>query len=431
MSLTESDLRRHLDHEADHIDATGDFAAAVFAAKRRGDRRRVAGVAVAVALAMGLPVAWSVGGRAPFTPATTPAPSLSPSESSASSTTSQSTSASTTPTSAPTVTARADDAAVTAQPTLSDATSDADPGVPYSARGVLHDGDATVSSPLKGGFPTFARLEHGGYVLEATSGSDQKVYIVSADGKATVLKGAEGFVVSADRSRIAWTDGLAINTPGERLVHIADSSGRERSSVKVDGMPTALVGDTLFVIKVQGFDFAGTSWRIDLTSDERTEIQGNVYAVHAGSGLAIVSDSVTDGEPEKPRDLCYRLVDTRAMPPTTRLAVCGDAIPYAFSPDGRYVLARGGADRVLVVDTSDGRIVLDAIGSSNLRAQGARMTDDGSAVVMSVLSADMSRSGLVRCTLRGECQQVAGPALEEPAPEGGDSPRTAYGVSEN
>jgi hypothetical protein len=330
------------------------------------------------------------------------------------------------------VTAFAKDAAVTARPTLSDAGSYGDPGVPYSARGVMREGTASVESPLQGGFTTFARLDHGGYVLRATSGSDQSVYIVSPDGRTTVLQGAQGFVVSADRSRIAWTDGQAINTPGEGLVHIADSSGRERSTVKVDGMPTALVGDTLFVIKVAGFDFLGTSLRIDLTTDERTEIQGNLYAVHAATGLAIAADPVApEPSADNPADRCYRIVDVRSEQPTTRLRACGDHLPQAFSPDGRYVFGRGGENTLVVADTASGEVVLDALGTSGLQPEAARMTDDGAAIVMSVLSADLTRNGLVRCELTGECTQVGGPSVKAPAPEDPDTPRTAYGVSVN
>jgi hypothetical protein len=433
MSPTESELRSYLQHEAEQIDASGDHAAAVFAAKRRSDRRRGAGVAAVAVLAMAVPVAWSVGGRAPVTPATTPAPSLSTSETSASSTTAPTASASTaTPTSAPTVTVLAKDAAVTARPTLSDAGSDADPGVPYSARGVVHDGNASIETPLKGGFPTFARLDHGGYVLQATSGSDQKVYIVSADGVATVLAGARGFVVSHDRSRIAWTDGRAVNHAGEGLVHIADSRGKELSTVQVDGAPSALVGDTLFVIKQFGYDYGGTSWRIDLGTGRRTEIKGNVYAVHGASGLAIATDQIPpEPDPSNPADSCYRIVDVRAAEPVTRLEACGDFLPEAFSPDGRYVVGRAGQDVLVVADTTTGEVVLDALGTSGLHGEGARMTDDGSAIVMPVTSADWTRSGLVRCELTGECAQVAGPAVKEPAAEDTVSPRTAYGVSEN
>lgn len=430
MSPTEFDLRRHLDHEAEHIDATGDFAGVVFAAKRRSDRRRVAGVAAAAVLAMALPVAWSVGGQAPVTPATTPAPSPSTEAPSATSPTASASTAAPTP--APTVTALVKDAQVTASPTLSGTFSDKDPGVPYSASGVFHDASRTVTGPLVGGYPTFARLADGGYIVRATSGSDQRVYIVSTDGPAKVLAGAQAFVVSADRTRIAWTDGRAINTPGEGRIHIADASGTEVSTVKVDGTPTALVGDALFAIKLAGYDFAGESVRVNLTTGVQTRLEGNLYAVHADSGLAILAGSLPpEPDPNKPADSCYRIVDVLAASPVTRLSACGDFMPTGFSPNGRYLLALNGQVRLVVADVSDGRVVLDALGSSGLVAESARMTDDGSALVMSVTSADFTHNGLVRCELTGTCEQVGGPALKEPAPEDSNTPRTAYGVSVN
>lgn len=448
MSPTESELRSYLHTEAELVDSRGSMANAVFAAKRRSDRRRAGGLAALTVLAIAAPVAWAsfTGGPAPTIPGTT-------SGTVASASATPTTSSPTTPTAAPTVVSRMADAQYTAKPVLNDPNPNGfvSPGVPYSVNGVIHDDaltsttpepgpepsmsiypqENTVTAPVAGGFPTFQRLEQGAYLVQATSGSDQRVHIVRGGGNSTVIDGAQHAVASADGRRIAWTDASAVNHAGEGLIHIADSSGSEMTSVKVDASPTALVGDILYATKVLGYEFAGESVRIDLTTGAETPFKGNVVDVNAASGLAIVTDLLVAGEPEKPRDLCYRLVDARSTDLPTRLRACGDVIPFAFSPDGRYLLASGGDNGIVVVDVRDGRIVLDAIGTSGLHPQAARMTDDASAVVMSVLSADMTRNGLVRCTLTGDCEQVGGPSVEEPAPDDTNSPRTAYGLAAN
>lgn len=448
MSPTESELRSYLHTEAEQVDARGSMASAVFAAKRRSDRRRAGGLAALTVLAVAAPVAWAsfTGGPAPTVPGTT-----SGTVTSASAT--PSTSSPTTPTAAPTVVSRMADAEYTAKPVLNDPNPNGfvSPGVPYSVNGVIHDDaltsttpepgpepsmsiypqENTVTAPVSGGFPTFQRLEQGRYLMRATSGNDQRVHILLGGAQSTVIDGAQDAVVSADGRRIAWTDGSAINHAGEGLIHIADSSGSEITTVKVDAMPTALVDDVLYGIKVMGYDFADESVRIDLGTGARTEFKGTIVAVHPASSLAIVSDIVTNGEPEKPQSLCYRLVDTRSTGLPTKLKACGDVIPFAFSPDGRFLLARGGDDGLVVIDARDGRIMLDATGASGLRAQSARITDDGWALVMSVLTADMRRSGLVRCTFTGECEQVGGPSVEQPAPDATESPRVAYGLAAN
>lgn len=434
MSPTEFDLRAHLDREAEHIDTRGSFAAAVVEAKRRSDRRRAraGGIAAAALLAVAVPLAWSsLDGRGARVPATSVPVSGTASPTSATTPTTNTTTAldSATPTVAPTATRLIRDALVTARPTLVATAESKDPGVPYSAAGVFHEGSTTVTGPLKAGYATFARLDHGGYAFGPTSG-EGKVHIVSAAGRDTVLEGAQVFVVSADRTRIAWTDGRAINAPGDGLVHIADSSGRELSTIRVDGSPSALVGDTLFVIKQFGYDYGGTSWRIDVRSGQRTEIEGNVLAVHEETGLAIAAGPLPpEPDPMRPADRCYQIVDVLVSVPSTRLSVCGDYMPAAFSPDGRYVVGGGGQDTLVVADVTSGQVVLDALGSSGLHVEGARMADDGSAVVMSVKSADWSRNGLVRCTLRGDCTQV-GDSLPEPEPAS-SAARTSFAVSEN
>ncbi len=444
MSPTESELRSYFQTEAGQVDARGSMADAVFAAKRRSDRRRAGGLAALTVIAVAAPLAWAslTGAPAPTVPGIPP--------STVSSTGPTPTASSPTPTPAPTVTSRMEDAQVTARPALNDPSQIRSPGVPYAASGIIRDDvlapttpepsaedplagiyETTVTAPVGGGFPTFQRLEQGRFLVQATSGTDQRVHIVSGLGTSTVLEGAQHAVVSADGRRIAWTDGTAINHAGEGVIHIADSTGAESTTVKVDATPTALVGDILYAIEVLGYEYAGQSVRINLSTGDRTDFKGNVVAVNAASGLAIVTDLFVDGEPEKPRDLCYRLVDTLSTDLPTRLRACGDVIPFAFSPDGRYLLARGGDDGIFVVDALDGRILLDAIGSSGLRPQSARITDDGWALVMSVLTADMRRSGLVRCTFTGECEQVGGPSIEEPAPDDADSPRIAYGLAIN
>ncbi|GAB3068945.1 hypothetical protein GCM10027053_36380 [Intrasporangium mesophilum] len=418
MTPTERDLRAFLDGESEHVDVVGSFAAAVVATKRRSDRRRVVAGAVTaiVAVVVAVPLLWSKpAGRQIHVPATTPVtvtPTPRPST--------------TTPQPAVTTTVSIKDAAAVGDPRLSASAPFVDPGVPYAVRGTFHDGAAApVDGPLRGGFPTFERLDHGGFIMQGKYGTNQGDFIVFTDRTGTVLKAAAGFVVSADRSRIAWSDGSAINAPGEGTIHLADSRGKELSIIKVDAAPTALVGRMLYAVKVGGYDYLGESLRIDLDTGRQTVIKGNVMDVDADRGLALAVGGL-HGEPGAP--VCYSVLDVRGDRPVTRLSSCGNVVPEAFSPDGRFLIAGSGAQ---VVDVNTGQVVLDAIGTSRLNPVAGRMTDDGSALVVSVSSADYSRSGLIRCTLDGACAQVGGPSIAEPPDSDTDSPRGAYAVSGN
>ncbi len=430
MSTNEFDLRSYLDDEAEHIDATGSFATAVLAAKRRSDRRRAvgAGVVTVAVLAVAVPLAWSgLGGRTTVLPATR-GPSDSSTQTGLATDTATPSATPRPPTPAPTRTSFIKDALVTAHPTLAASAQSADPGVPYAVSGTFHDGEAAVTAPDRGGFATFSRLDHGGYIYRPTSGNDQKVSIVFTDGTSTVLKGADRFVVSADRTRIAWRDDSAILIPGTGVVHIADSRGRELSTVRVDAAPTALVGNDLYAVRLAGYDFAGMSVRVDLTTGRQTLIKGNVWAVNAASGTAIAADDVpAEPDPARPADHCYRLIDVTLDPPAVRLSVCGDYTPTGFSADGRHLIASPGS---VVVDAATGRVVLDAVGDSGLPVESSRLTDDGSALVMSVDSPDYARNGLVRCELTGACTQI-GPSTKEPAPDDAGTPRTSHAVADN
>jgi hypothetical protein len=418
MTPNERDLRAFLDDESEHVDVVGSFTEAVLAAKRRSDRRRVVmgATAALVAVAVAVPLWWSKpNGREGQIPATTGV-----------SVTATPPPATTTPRPAVTTTARVKDAAVVGAPRLRANASFVDPGIPYAVSGTFHDGAAApVDGPVGGGFPTFERLDHGGFIAQVTSGNDQSAHIVFTDGTSTVLRGAATFVVSADRSRIAWRDGSAILTPGEGVIHVADSRGKDLSTVRVDATPSALVGDMLYAIKVGGYDFLGESVRIDLSTGRRTFIKGNVVDVEADRGLALALGGL-NGEPGTP--VCYTVLDVRGDRPRTRLVSCGDVIPDAFSPDGRFLVAGRGSQ---VVDIDTGQVLLDGIGTSGLNPEAGRMTDDGSALVMSVKSADYTRDGLIRCTLDGSCTQVGGPSIAEPPESDLASPRGAFAVSTN
>ncbi|GAA5025735.1 hypothetical protein GCM10023258_18890 [Terrabacter aeriphilus] len=424
MSPEEFDLRAHLDSEAEHVNARGSFVEAVLDAKRRSDRRRAvaAGVAAVAVLAVAVPLAWSgLGGRTSAVPATR-APSLSATQ------TGVPTSTTPAPTAVPTRTASAADARVTARPTLAASAPTTDPGVPYAVAGLVRDGARPpLKAPDEAGFAAFSRLDHGGYVYRPTSGADQEVTIVLPDGTSSVLSGADRFVVSADRTRIAWRDDSAVLTPGTGVIHVADSRGRELRTVRVDAGPAALVGDTLYAAELAGYDDTGSSVRIELDTGRRTSIRGIVRGLDAAGRTALVVDPVpdeTDGA--RPAGHCYRLLDLTVDPPVVRLAVCGDVTPTGISPDGRHLLAAPGS----VVDATTGRVVLDAVGDSGLQVESSRITDDGTALVMSVDSPDFARNGLVRCELTGACRQI-GPSAPEPAPEDGDTPRTTHAVADN
>ncbi|MER7071830.1 hypothetical protein [Terrabacter sp. NPDC000476] len=425
MSPDEIELRAHLDSEAEHVDATGSFVTAVLEAKRRSDRRRAvaAGVAAVAVLAVAVPLAWSgLGGRTSTVPATR-APSLSATQ------TGVPTSTPAVPTPAPTRTVVLRDALASGKPTLAANAPAADPGVPYAVAGVVRDGSRpALAAPDEAGFTTFSRLDHGGYVYRPTSGTHQRVVIVLPDGTSSVLSGADRFVVSADRSRIAWRDESAILDPGTGVIHVADSRGRELRTVRVDAAPAALVGDVLYAVDLAGYDEAGTSVQVDLTTGRRTSIRGNVRAVDEEGRTALVVDTVPDDlDATQPAGHCYRLLDLTVDPPAVRLAVCGDVTPTGISPDGRHVVAAPGS---VVVEAATGRVLLDAVGDSGLQVESSRMTDDGTALVMSVDSPDFARNGLVRCELTGACRQI-GPSTPEPAPEDADTPRTTHAVSTN
>ncbi len=411
MTPNERDLRAFLDDESEHVDVVGSFSEAVLAAKRRSDRRRVVTGAVAVlaAVAVVVPLLWSKPtGRQSHIPATTAVTGT------------------TTPRPAVTTTGRVRDAAAVGAPKLSASAPFVDPAVPYAVLGTFHDGAAApVDGPLRGGFPTFERLDHGGFIMQGTYGPEQGDFIVFTDRTGTVLKGAAGFVVSADRSRIVWSDGSAINAPGDGTIHIADSRGKELSTITVDAAPIALVGNLLYAVKVGGYDPLGESLRIDLDTGRQTVIPGNVADVDGDRGLALVVGGLS-GEPGAP--VCYSVLDVRGDRPVTRLSSCGDVVPDAFSPDGRFLIAGSGAQ---VVDVNTGQVLLDAIGRSGLNPVAGRMTEDGSALVVSVNSADYSRSGLIRCTLDGTCTQVGGPSKAEPAPDNTERPHGAFAVSRN
>lgn len=435
MTPDEFDLRSFLDEEASRVDAPGDFPAAVFARKRRSDKRRAvtAGVAVAAALAVAIPLAWNnLGGPQRAQPArptgsssvSTSAPSPT---SSGARTPSRTTAATTIPSPVVTATANIEDAAVTGAPTLGPKGEEIDPGVPYAVSGVIRDGSAPeVKVSPDAGFSTFARLAGGGYVYEA----QQTVVVVQPSGRSAVLKGAAGYVVSTDRTRIVWTDAKATDPdrPGQHVIHIADTSGKEVSTVKADAAPVALDGDTLYAVELNGFDYGDTSLRIDLTTGRRTTIQGSLAAFNAATGLGIMRDLGAGQDPESTKPSCYQVVDVRSTEPVVRLTSCGTAQAVEFSPDGRYVFSY--ADIVVVSDARTGRVVLDATGRSGLHTTSARMTDDNGAVVMTVSSADHSRAGLVRCELTGACTQV-GPSLPITSSSDLSAPPVPHAVSTN
>lgn len=423
MSPDEIDLRAHLGSEAEHVDATGSFVPAVLEAKRRSDRRRAvaAGVGAVAVLAVAVPLAWSgLGSRTSAVPATR-APSLSATQ------TGVPTSTPAVPTPVPTRTATAADARATARPSLAATAPSSDPGVPYAVAGVVRDGARPpLKAPDEAGFTTFSRLDHGGFVYRPTSGTGQRVVIVLPDGTSSELRGAGRFVVSADRSRIAWRDDSAILDPGTGVIHVADSRGRELRTVRVDAAPVALVGDDLYAVQLAGYDYAGSFFRIDLATGQRTTSEGDLVAVDPSGRTALVTETPPEPDPTAPAAPCFRLLDLTAEPPAVRLAECADFVPTGFSPDGRLLLT----DTGLVVDASTGRVVLDAVGDSGLQVESSRMSDDGTALVMSVDSPDLARNGLVRCELTGACRQI-GPSTPEPAPEDGDTPRTTHAVSAN
>lgn len=365
MSPNELDLRRTLHHDAERIDATGDFAVAAIGLERRRARRRntMAAAAAVTALAVATPIAWSnLGTDAPPTPATSSTAPVSPTPSASDTGTPPPT---TEPTPAdtrkpgPAPTADSD-----AEPqvavTLESGPVTGTPRVAYVLDGVFHDGDRRVRLPVSTGLRGVARLANGGVLVHtATDEGVSTMRFLDASGVEVARAAAQGLAVNADGSRVAATD-------SKGTIRIYDAQGDQRNALRTgdeNARPSGQWGDILYYVTVDEKGRTSTrSWDTTGTSTAAV-VAGSFAELHEGRSLAILWPN----QDYDPGNTCYGIFDLKAG--AVNHWSCGEFAPTHFTADGSMVV---------------GPNVADGPGSSNFKVASA---DDG-AILMTVAAPD-------------------------------------------
>lgn len=365
MSPSELDLRQTLHHDAERIDATGDFARAAIGLERRRARRRttIAAAAAVTALAVATPMVWSnLGPEVTPAPATSSTAPVSPTTSATATgtpppTTEPTPAETTKPGPAPTADS---DAKPKLAVTLDSGAVTGTPRVAYALGGVFHDGDRLVPLPVSTGLRGVARLANGGVLVHtATDEGVSTIRFLDAAGVEVAKAGAQGLTVNADGSRVAASD-----TKG--TIRIYDAQGGQLAALRTgddNARPSAQLGDVLYYVTVdeKGRSFT-RSWDTTGTSTAAA-VEGSFAGVHEGRSLAILWPN----QDYDPGNRCYGIFDLKAG--AVNHWSCGEFAPTHFTADGSMVV---------------GPNVADGPGSSNFKVASA---DDGD-ILMTVAAPD-------------------------------------------
>ncbi|ADU49379.1 hypothetical protein [Intrasporangium calvum] len=406
MSPSELDLRQTLHHDAERIDATGDFALAAIGLERRRARRRttIAAAAAVTALAVATPMIWSNlrTGTTPA-PATSSTAPVSPSPSPSPSATATGSPTSEEPTPAPTLDADAPPSA-TSRPSFT-AVAGA-PDVSNVHGTTVHDLvrhrevtlEVAADSQLGGVNGLFADGSVLGSVLAA---GDWDVVVWDGATGAVRARLAAGTVLTFDsaHTRATYIDGA------ERL-HVIRADGTVVATAPRPGLlAVGIIGDVVYVNDIRSERQQGYTW--NLRTEALEPFDGRFGPAHAGSGLVVFLPA-----PDAGSGTCFRLLDARADL-AVRWTACGDFYPTAFSPSGELLVGGLGIDGgspydLWVMRSSDGARVLHVDANrTGLMLTGSAVDDRDQALTVVAQNADLEE-GLVRCPLDGSACTVVG-----------------------
>lgn len=423
MSLDDLDLRRSLEADARRVHTTGDFAAAALRRRARTTHRRIlTGAALAAAVAVAAPLAWSTRAPAPATVPTspqvlttapqTPPPSLS---GTAPSTVVTSDPAPSSP--LPAATRDSDTRPrFTVTPAFGPVT--ADPQVAYAVGGVFHDGTQSLPLPTKGRLDVLARLRGGGVVVReamdpsATQASARPLLFLDSSGQ--LVKSVRGEVAPVDAAQDVMVRAnregtrVAVVEP-DRTFRLYDQNGTELARLAAQPGPVQLVGfDGGTVLFGSGDEKIVTrAWDPSSGSVRRLPLgNGRIVDISPDRRLALFLPA----QEYRPEHTCYGVLDLAND--SMRFWSCGQFAPSHFSAEGNLLIgpevADGmGSSALKVVNVDTGAVMLSIVLDQAI-AVDWRGADTDQDVVLGMGDESSSKETLVSCSVvDGTCAVVS------------------------
>jgi len=401
MSPTENELRSTLQRDADHIDATGDFAAAAIGIERHRRRRRTAITAAAAALVAAVVpfLVWSPGGpTGSLAPATNPTASASPTA-----TPTPSATGSTTP-STPSATATT----ATPSPANAENTYALDDTIVVDGRVIKLERGTRIGR--------FSVLSNGGFVLESQMGDNpSEIEILSPTGKTVRSVSTRGGSYAMSRDGTV----VAAETKFQGPVVVLSADGTEltrRPASTPPAAPVAVVGEFVYLAGQQAEHT--TEW--NYVTGETRDLPRFVTAVSEDRGLAALDWPAPN---QDGYDNCWAVVDLTKADFPTLIERCapkdnpGLFKPREFSSNGTYLVGEKYIDGGFwfipaVYRVSDGQDMLPGTRQQPVSGWSWRLTDDESSIVISRNSVadpyrDAPRNTLQRCSLDLVCTEIA------------------------
>jgi len=408
MSPSELDLRQTLHHDAERIDATGDFARAAIVLERRRARRRttITAAAAVTALAVATPMIWSnlrTGTTpAPATSSTapvSPSPSPSPSATATGSPTSEEPTPAETTRPGPAPTADSD-AKPKVAATLGAGSASGTPPIAYVLGGIFHDGDRRITLPATTGLRTVARLAGGGVIMVSTTDEGvSTARFLDATGSEVARVGSQSFTVNTDGSRVAITD-------AKGAVRLVDARGDVLASLTTgdaEARATGIWGTTVYIATIDAKGKSATlAWDTTGTSTDKV-VDGSFADVHEGRSLAILWPN----QEYDPGNTCYGIFDLKAG--AVNHWSCGEFAPTHFTGDGAMVVGPNVADgpgssNWKVASADDGSILMTVAAPDGQWSPAWRGAGSADAIVVTPLSDRDTRQTIASCVVStGAC----------------------------
>lgn len=272
---------------------------------------------------------------------------------------------------------------------LGDLPQGAPPQVPWSAGGVIHDGQHETSVESEGAGPARFVPVSDGYLIGGKG-------LIGTDGTTKAPLPVDGMpVISADRDTLAWMETVSADQTGgseAELTTVDTASGeiQHQTTVGIRGTPVGFLGERVLL---QDLDEQAQLW------DPAT---GGVSAVPNQETPRFTNgrDLVAVFEEQDAGKRCTTVLDaTRDFTPSwTRC----DQLLESFSQDGKYALLHS-------TENEGNSYVLDAqTGSEVLRFRDLTVTglttEPSGDFLLEVT--DAGQTGIVRCNLDGDCERT-------------------------
>lgn len=404
MSPNETDLRAGLRHEAERVDAVGDFATAAIALERRRGRRRgaaIAATAFVAAAALAVPLGLSsLRGTAPVTPA--PARTSQQEPTTPTGLASQSPTPSATGGTGPTAAAS---------------------GV-FALDDTIHVGDTVIHLTKGTAVENLAVLSNGGFLVQSykTVGPrESQMDLLSPQGRVIKHLGVSGsYAVSPDGARVVARDGRG------RTTTVYSVDGTVLGQRTDNRRPAAVVGDYAYL----NSNGETTSLEWNYVTGATRELPAGVVAVSADRTRAALQWIAASADPMG--DFCWAVIDLTRPDFHTLIERCGPKgnpewfEPMTFSSDGAYLLGTNYLDggdwfSLGIVRATDGAMVLGGSGSHLVAGWTWRLDGDALVISRNPTAPKAEQNSLQRCSLDLKCVQLAPPrpvggGAEVPAP---------------